>query len=443
MAAALSEGDPRHAGDVSSWGNTARGRHEWLDFDSRVRPFPPLDPRITFLPFGNGRSYGDSCLNEGGALVRMRPADRFIRFDRARGVLQCESGVLLDEILSLVVPAGWFLPVTPGTRFVTLGGAIANDVHGKNHHRTGTFGRHVQWLELLRSDGTRRGCSPGEDWFAATVGGLGLTGIITCAQIALRPIAGPWLELETLRFASLDEFLQLTRDSDAGFEYTVAWIDCGAPDKSLGRGIFQRANHSPEPRRAPARRRALSVPGCLPLSVVSRTTARLFSELYFRRPIQARSQVHYEPFFYPLDGVLHWNRLYGPRGFYQYQCVVPWVHARDALHELLCTIAHSRVATFLSVLKAFGPIESPGLLSFPMPGLTLALDVPADPVRAPALFARLDSIVAQAGGRLYPAKDARMPGALFRAGYPRMEDFAAFVDPRCSSGFWRRMTERA
>ncbi len=430
---------------VSSWGNTARGRHEMLDFDGRVATFPALRPRTAFLPFGNGRSYGDSCLNDGGALVRMRRADRFIAFDRERGTLQCEAGVLLDEILSLIVPAGWFLPVTPGTRFITLGGAIANDVHGKNHHRAGTFGRHVQQLELLRSDGKRIRCSPGEDWFAATVGGLGLTGIITCAQIGLRPIAGPWLDLQTIRFDSLEEFLQLTRDSDAGFEYTVAWIDCGVGRTSRGRGIFQRANHSPQPGEVRTRRRPLRVPVTLPVSAVNPVTARLFSALYYRRQGAARqrSRVHYERFFYPLDGVLHWNRLYGPHGFYQYQCVIPWAHARDAMPELLSAIAHSRIATFLSVLKAFGPLESPGMLSFPLPGLTLALDFPADPTRTPKLFGRLDRIVAEAGGRLYPAKDARMPGSLFRNGYPRLAEFVPYLDPRGSSGFWRRVTASA
>ena len=425
------------SGIVSSWGNTARAHHELLDFDSRLASFPTLSPRTPLLPFGNGRSYGDSCLNEGGALVRMRGADRFITFDRERGTLLCEAGVLLDEILSLIVPAGWFLPVTPGTRFVTLGGAIANDVHGKNHHRTGTFGRHVKQLELLRSDGRRITCVPGEDWFAATVGGLGLTGIITCAQLALRPIAGPWLDLETIRFDSVGEFLRLTRDSDAGFEYTVAWIDC----RSGGRGIFQRANHSPEPGAARSRPTPVSVPITLPVSAVNTLTARLLSTLYYRRQRAVRqcSRVHYEPFFYPLDGVLNWNRLYGPRGFYQYQCVIPWAHAHDALQQLLRAIACSGIATFLSVLKAFGSLESPGLLSFPMPGLTLALDFPADPRRTRALFGALDSIVAQAGGRLYPAKDARMPAAMFRAGYSRLQEFVSYVDPRCSSGFWRRV----
>ena len=425
---------------ASSWGNTARSRHELLELDDRSAPFPPLPLHSTFLPFGNGRSYGDSCLNDGGVLVRTRRADRFISFDRERGTLHCEAGVLLDEILDLIVPAGWFLAVTPGTRLVTVGGAIANDVHGKNHHRTGTFGRHVQHLELLRSDQTRITCSPRDNptWFAATVAGLGLTGIITAAQIALRPIAGPWIDLETIRFRNLDQFLQLTRDSDAGYEYTVAWIDCR---DGVGRGLFQRGNHAAQAGSPDRRQRPWNVPFRAPISAVNAATAGLFSTAHYwrQRCDRQRSRVHYESFFYPLDGILNWNRLYGPRGFYQYQCVIPTAAATEALQQLLQAIACSGAPTFLSVLKAFGSIESPGMLSFPAPGLTLAVDLPADPVRSAALFATLDDIIAQAGGRLYPAKDARMPGALFRSGYPRLREFSQFIDPRSSSSFWRRV----
>ncbi len=217
---------------------------------SRHASFPDIGEQSSALPYGNGRSYGDSCLNVGAALIQTRSLDRYISFDAEAGILVCEAGVLIGEILQLIVPRGWFVPVTPGTRFVTVGGAIANDVHGKNHHRTGTFARHVRRFELLRSDGSRRICSPTEnaDLFAATAGGLGLTGIITWAELGLRPIPGARLDVETIRFGGLDEFIALCADSDADYEYTVAWVDCLGRGKHLGRGLFQRGNHAAEAR---------------------------------------------------------------------------------------------------------------------------------------------------------------------------------------------------
>lgn len=232
----------------TSWGRVLRPQHELLPLASRHAPLPALpDGSASMLPYGNGRSYGDSNLNPDGALLPGRQLDRFIAFDPATGVLRCEAGVLLSEILRLVVPQGWFLPVTPGTQFVTVGGAIANDVHGKNHHVAGSFGNHVRCFELLRSDGTRRVCSLTEhaDWFAATVGGLGLTGLITWAEVQLRRVANPFMVTESIRFRSLEEFFELSAASEADHEYTVSWIDCAFGGKRLGRGLFNRGNHAP------------------------------------------------------------------------------------------------------------------------------------------------------------------------------------------------------
>ena len=436
---------------VSSWGNTSRAEHALIELESRFAPFPAGPPAVPLLPFGNGRSYGDCCLNPGGALVRMRRLDRFIGFDRERGILECEAGVLLEEILRVAVPAGWFLPVTPGTRLVTVGGAIANDVHGKNHHRAGTFGCHVRRFTLLRSDRGLLECSPTEnpELFSATIGGLGLTGLILSAEVVLRPIRGSWLDVETIPFAGIDEFLQLSAESDRTHEYTVAWIDCGAVGRRLGRGIFQRGDHAPgEPPQSSGhgrQRKPLEIPFVPPVSAINRASARAFSILYYhrQRARAGRRLLPYEPFFYPLDGLGSWNRLYGPGGFHQYQCVIPAAAARESLQALLREISEARVGTFLSVLKGFGERKSPGLLSFPQPGVTLAVDFPAAPARTASLLARCDGIVAAAGGRLYPAKDGRMPGALYRAGYSRWREFAPFVDSRCSSGFWRRVTAAA
>jgi FAD/FMN-containing dehydrogenase len=436
-------------GCVTSWGNVLRAEQVLCRLASRHADFPQLAPELSVLPFGNGRSYGDSCLNAGGALLTMRTLDRFIAFDRESGTLACEAGLLLDELLRVAVPAGWFLPVTPGTRFVTVGGAIANDVHGKNHHVAGTFGCHVRRFELLRSDGRRLLCSPTEnaEWFGASIGGLGLTGVITWAELGLRRIPGPWLDLETIRFGSVEEFFSLCGASDRDWEYTVAWIDCAHRSRGrLGRGLFQRANHtaaSPRSRGRPPRR--LSVPIAPPVSLINALTLRAFNTLYYHRQRRERERTveHYERFFYPLDGILHWNRLYGRRGFYQYQCVIPLSASREAATELLARIAASGQGSFLAVLKLCGSSPSPGLLSFPLPGVTLALDFPNRGARLARLFAQLDEIVAGAGGRLYPAKDGRMPGELFRDGYASWREFQRFIDPRFSSSFWRRVVAAA
>ena len=425
-----------------SWGRWPRCRQRVLPLVDRQRALPEFEG--TALPRGNGRSYGDSCLNPDGTLLDARALDRFIAFDPASGVLRAEAGLLLSAVLDLAVPQGWFLPVTPGTRHVTLGGALANDVHGKNHHAAGTFGHHVRAFELLRSDGTRVVCTPAAnaDWFAATCGGLGLTGLITWIELQLRRIPGPAMEVESVRFGALDDFFALSRASAATHEYTVAWIDCLATGARLGRGHFLRADHSAAPAPA-APRGVLAMPLVPPLSLVNRATLRPFNNLYFHRQRRARQRatLHYAPYFYPLDGIAHWNRMYGPRGFLQHQCVIPPAAARDAVAQMLGEIARSGRGSFLAVLKEFGPRPSPGLLSFARPGTTLALDFPNDGAPTFELLNRLDAIVMAAGGAIYPAKDARMSAASFRAGYPRLAEFRRFVDPRFSSGLWRRILE--
>lgn len=431
---------------------TSWGRIQSLKLDAhapahRCETLPaPTDPSNTWLAYGNGRSYGDSCLNAGGTLITGRSLDRFMAFDPATGVLTCEAGVLLAEILTLTVPQGWFPAVTPGTRLVTVGGAIANDVHGKNHHVTGTFGCHVLRFELLRSDGQRLLCSRDShpELFAATVGGLGLTGFITWAEIQLRRIASPWLNVETIRYRSLDEFFDLCAESDRDYEYTVSWVDCAGRGKALGRGLFIRGNHAGAIEDQEIyRSKRRTFPLVPPVSLVNALSLKLFNELYYRKQLQPniRQRQHYEPFFYPLDGLLEWNRMYGPKGFYQYQCVLPVQSGKEAVAKLLREIALSGLGSFLAVLKVCGDVESPGLLSFPLPGVSLALDFPNRGEKLARLFQRLDEIVAGAGGRLYPAKDGRMPGELFRQGYPNWERFSESLDPQFSSSFWRRVME--
>ncbi|HEX5356127.1 MAG TPA: FAD-binding oxidoreductase [Aquabacterium sp.] len=441
---------------VLSWGRVLREAHQMVGLSSRHQPLSLPVQAQSVLPYGNGRSYGDSNLNPGGALLLAGQLDRFIDFNPATGLLRCEAGVLLSTIIQLVLPQGWFLPVTPGTQFVTVGGAIANDVHGKNHHVAGSFGNHVLQLELLRSDGTRRVCSPQQhtDWFAATIGGLGLTGLITWAEIQLKRVANPFLDTESVRFHSLEEFFELSAASERDFEYTVSWIDCAFTGKRLGRGLFNRGNHAPavlDTRLLPpglpngVAEPSLRVPLTPPISLINALSLKSFNTLYFNKQREdvVRGLQHYRPFFYPLDALREWNRIYGPKGFYQYQCVVPPERALPATRQLLETIAASGMGSFLAVLKQFGEPASRGMLSFPEPGTTLALDFPNQGARLFKLFEQLDRIVLDAGGRLYPAKDGRMGAAIFKAGYPRWSEFKSYVDPRFSSGMWRRVMEQS
>lgn len=426
-----------------SWGRWPHQEHRIVSLSNRYQALPAETP---MLAYGNGRSYGDVCLNGGGTLLTTRGLDRFISFDPANGVIECEAGMLLGELIDRVLPHGWFPAVTPGTQFVTLGGAVANDVHGKNHHRVGSFGNHVLELELLRSDGRVLRCSPdhNREWFEATVGGLGLTGLIRSLRLQLRRVPGPWIRGDSRRFSNLGEFFQMSRESDRDYEYTVAWIDCAARGRDLGRGIFMRGNHTPAQARC-CERRPLRWPLTPPVSLVNRVSLRCFNELYLRRPAAQQADVlwHYRPFFYPLDGILEWNRLYGPCGLLQYQCAVPMDHAEPALNEMLLRIARSGMGSFLVVLKTFGIVASRGMMSFPRPAATLALDFPNRGRSTLALLDTLDEITRGTGGAVYPAKDARMSGLSFRRYFPMWERFRDYVDPGFSSSFWRRTTQDA
>lgn len=426
----------------SSWGRFPRAMQQVIPLHWRDAALPTTTGLL--LPYGNGRSYGDSCLNDGGILLHTRGLDRFIDFDPGSGVLRCEAGVLFSEILEFAIPRGWFLPVVPGTRFVTVGGAIANDVHGKNHHRAGTLGEHVRRFELLRSDGSRWQCSREEhaDMFAATIGGLGLTGVITWAEVTLKRIAGAWMATHTQRFRNLKQFFALSAESERDFEYNVAWIDCAASGNGFGRGLFIRANHAPTPpgRREPDGHR-LGIPFTPPLSLINRVSLRVFNALYFHRPRRSHALAHYSPYFFPLDAIGNWNRIYGPRGFLQYQCVVPPADAESTVTELLQCISASAAGSFLAVLKVFTDRPPAGILSFPRAGTTLALDFPNRGAATFDLLERLDDIVVAAGGAVYPAKDARLKGTRFRRYFPRWEEMLPHIDPRFSSSFWRRVMD--
>ncbi len=429
--------------NIFGWGRYPRKIHKncyWLN--SRFETIP--NTQGSFLPFGMGRSYGDSCLNGGNNLLMTRNLDRFISFDAQTGVVCCESGVSFAELLDFCVPRGFFPPVTPGTKFVTLGGALANDVHGKNHHCAGNFGNHVLSFELLRSSGERIVCSPSQnsEYFFATIGGLGLTGLVTWVEFGLIPIKSPMIDQEVIKYRGLSEFLELSKESEGKFDYTVAWIDCLASGKNLGRGHFIQGNHSQEINTKGFTKKTLSVPFELPLSAINSLSVKIFNSFYYHRQLNRlrKSSVYYNTFFYPLDFIHDWNRIYGRQGFLQYQCVVPENESGlKTLEKILSCTSSRGLGSFLAVIKKFGKISSGGMLSFPRPGITLALDLG---INSPQIFKVLDKFddwVVSSGGAVYPGKDARMSRDTFRASFPNWIKFKEFIDPNFSSDFSRRV----
>lgn len=433
-----------------SWGRVVEAEH------FVARPSAPSEAQAVFdqaraeartvLPFGLGRSYGDSNLNPTEGLIETRRLDRLIAFDRETGVLRGEAGVSLDEILTIIVPAGFFLPITPGSRYVTLGGAVANDVHGKNHHGVGSFGRHVRSLTLARSDGSVRRITADSDpeLFSATIGGLGLTGLILDVEISLVAIPSALIDQRTEAVRCIDHFFEIAEARAEEHEHTVAWIDCTARGDKLGQGVFSSGDWAPAGDHTAHKTGAgPALPVDAPSFALNPLTLRSFNALYRRRQLMkpAEARVHYAGFFHPLDSIRDWNRLYGPRGFYQYQSVVPFDTAQEATRAMLDRIAASGEGSFLAVLKSFGALSSPGILSFPKPGVTLALDFANRGAKTLALMADLDAIVKESGGRLYPAKDGRMTAEMFKLGYPDWSRVEAVRDPAISSSFWRRVTQ--
>lgn len=395
------------------------------------------------LAYGCGRSYGDSCLAESDHVIAMSGLDRLMDVDWDIGVIRAQAGLTLGDVIAVSLLHGWFPPVTPGTKFVTLGGAIANDVHGKNHHAQGTFGQHVIEFTMQRSDGRLLTCSRSEnqDLFAATIGGLGLTGIIQTVTLQLRRVRSGLINQRSIRFGNLREFFDLSEQHDAAHEYTVAWVDCLASGANLGRGHYIMGDHSARGPRRPAAPGRLSMFIDPPFSLINRLSLRTFNSLYYhrQRKMDERRIVNYDPFFYPLDKLLHWNRMYGRRGFQQYQCVIPRANAESAIAEILRRISVSGMGSFLAVLKQCGSAHSPGLMSFPLDGTSLALDFAQREPAISRLFGALDDLVHEAGGRLYPAKDAHMSAAHFRAAYPAWRQVEALRDPALMSQFWKRV----
>ncbi|WJV46645.1 FAD-binding oxidoreductase [Streptomyces flavofungini] len=390
---------------------------------------------------GLGRAYGDAAQNAGGAVLDMTGLDRVHVIDADAGTVVCDAGVSLHRLMEVLLPLGWFVPVTPGTRYVTVGGAIGADIHGKNHHVSGSFARHVRSLDLLTADGTVRTVEPGSPLFEATAGGMGLTGVILSATLRLHPVETSLMAVDTERAADLDDLMARLTATDHRYRYSVAWIDLLARGAATGRAVLTRGDHAPldalpaRARTAPLAFRPRQLPAAprfVPEGLLGRRSVGLFNELWYRKAPRARTgQLQkISAFFHPLDGVPHWNRVYGPTGFVQYQFVVGY-GAEETLRRVVRRISDHRCPSFLAVLKRFGDAD-PGWLSFPVPGWTLALDIPANLPGLAALLDELDTEVATAGGRVYLAKDSRLRPDTLTAMYPRIPDFRALrqsLDP--------------
>lgn len=417
---------------LSGWGRFPRAECNILTGRGEADVVAAIGSSRSLIARGAGRAYGDAALNRNGTLM-MERSNRLLAFDAETGLLTCEAGVLLADIVALFAPSGWFPPVSPGTKFVTVGGMIAADVHGKNHHRDGSFGAHVEFFDLALASGEVVRCSPIEnaDLFLATIGGMGLTGVILRAAFRLKPIETLLMRQRTVCAPDLEAAM---RGFEEGGEwpYSVAWIDCLAKGARLGRSLLYLGDHAraddvPVCRKAGDKPRASRrVPFDLPNFTLNRLSVSAFNALYYAKARVGDALVDIDRYFYPLDAVSGWNRIYGPAGFLQYQCVLPRDASQAGLRSILSRIAAHGAGSFLAVLKLFGR-QGSGLLSFPMEGYTLALDFPAN-TRNLNLLLELDAVVADHGGRLYLAKDARAGAAMMARGYPNLARFAAVRD---------------
>jgi decaprenylphospho-beta-D-ribofuranose 2-oxidase len=420
--------------ELAGWGRYPIVETSVLRAERRSELFRAIEEREQqpLLAHGLGRSYGDAALLRNGKVVLTRRLDRMLSFDPSTGWLRCEAGVTVEDIVKTFLPRGFFPPVVPGTQFVTAGGALACNIHGKNHHVDGCWGDHVRNVELLLGSGEVVLCDREQnpELFWATTGGMGLTGLILAMDVRLYEIESPLIEMESVRVECLDDFFEVSKAS-AGFTHTVSWIDCVKTGKSMGRGIFMRGRHA----NATAQRGPSPLEPLIELGgklvdgrwfesdhLLNRAFMVLFNETYFRkqRPGTSRSISAIQPFFFPLDAVRNWNYAYGKRGFLQYQLVVPPDPEHRVLTEVLERISASGMASFLAVIKDFGPRVHGGL-SFPVPGTTLALDIPNHGPALLSMLDALDELVADAGGRIYLGKDARLSRRLFEKMYPELD----------------------
>lgn len=425
---------------IANWGNypVVETNEKSFTFDEELEDL--LSGNESFIPRGNGRCYGDASLAKN--TISTLKYDKVLSFDKTAGIFECQSGLILDRILEVIVPAGWFLPVTPGTKFITVGGAVASDVHGKNHHIEGAFSNHILEMDIVLSSGKTISCSPNlhPDLFEATCGGMGLTGLITRVKFTLKKIETSYITQRQIKAGNLEELIQLF-DKHRNCTYSVAWIDCLKKGVHAGRGILILGEHADishlnenrksNPLKYPSRKQ-INFPFYLPSWVLNKLTVRLFNFLFYLKNFkkEIKNVIEYESFFYPLDTILHWNRCYGKKGFIQYQFLLP-LESKIGLTEILQKIGDRGLGSFLVVLKVLGKQAS--IISFPKEGYTLALDFP---MRAGLLefLDELDQIVLRYGGRIYMSKDARMKPDVLRQGYPDLESFKAILRKYNPSG---------
>ena len=426
--------------DLNPWSNIPKfNNSKYIAFNEDKNIFQ--NSSTTFLPRGLGRSYGDVCLNENGYLVLMKDFKNVLEFDYVNGYINCQSGISINEILEIIVPRGWFLPVVPGTSYVTLGGAIANDIHGKNHHHIGSFGNFIESLELLNSKNEILICSEktNTNLFHATIGGLGLTGIIKSARVKLININNSYINSKTERYKSLEQFFEIN-EKELNNEYTVSWVDIGL--NSDFRGVFHSGNHNLDRLHSKKNKNIkLTFPATPPVSLVNNISLNILNNFYYAINKNSNKKLQsYKSFFFPLDVINKWNKAYGRKGFYQYQFLIPIEDSLKGIKKIIKTIKSYDQRPCLGVLKTFGSIESKGLISFPQKGITLALDFQNKGIKTLNMFNQLDEIVFDYGGRLYPAKDSRMSKESFQKSFENFDNFSEFIDPKFESTFFKRVT---
>lgn len=430
---------------ITNWNNYPIVEAREISFDYEKEIAKKLTQ--SSIAHGNGRCYGDASLSTD--VVNTLRYDKVLAFDEVNGIITCQSGILLSDLLQIIVPRGWFLPVTPGTKFITVGGAVASDVHGKNHHVDGSFSRHIVSMSVLTGTGETFICSPTQhaDLFWATCGGMGLTGIVLDVKFRLKQIHTAYIRQRQIKARNLDEAMQYFQEN-SNYTYSVAWIDCLKKGKDYGRSILILGEHATtdEVKRdrvlVPKEKALFTVPFNFPSFALNGFTVKVFNALYYAKNYKKvmDSVVHYDGFYYPLDSILEWNKIYGKKGFVQYQFVLPLESSKKGLADILTRISKRGTGSFLAVLKLFG--EQNDLISFPMKGYTLALDFPIQP----GLFEfldELDMIVADLGGRIYLSKDARMKKEIFWRTYSRAEEFRQIIrryDPE--NRFVSRLSER-
>lgn len=421
----------------NSWGRTIFNKNEVFD---DIKDLKEIKGTI----FGNGRSYGDVCLNQNGPII-INKNSKILKFDKIKGIIQVESGCTLENILKITIPNGWMLPVTPGSKFITIGGAIANDVHGKNHHISGSFGNFINSIELLRSNGQIYSLSKfkNKELFNATISGLGLTGQILIAEIQLKKIQSDIICEEIFQFNNIYEYFEIEKNHREN-EYTVAWIDCLSSKKKLGRGIFISGNHKKNivPKKLIFEPKTkMNIKFNFPKFFLNQYSVKIFNQIFWTINKNKKKDTNLDNFFYPLDKILNWNRIYGRNGFYQFQCIIPEIVSKKGITDLIKEISRSNQGSFLAVLKSHKKETSPGINSFCVHGTSLALDFQNNGKNTINLLKKLETIVINYHGKIYPAKDSLMSSESYKKFYPNWKLLKELKDPKITSSFWERVSK--